>query len=161
MKAQRLTRTVYYGTFVHSKSLTELEILKNIAVFVDEHGTIVAVERDLPTNWEFQNALVKVGWAPNGNGASRPPTSNGSTSTGSATFEPVSGGSASPKMELRGGDAQTEAEVNGEEESHQVMLNCHTHVGSETVWDGTVEIRETRGEQFFFPGFIGKCFQVN
>jgi guanine deaminase len=39
-------KTLFLGTFVHSKTLDVLEYLENTAVFVDESGTIVAVERD-------------------------------------------------------------------------------------------------------------------
>lgn len=37
---------VFYGTFIHSKKLDELEYLHKTAVFVDRDGKIVAVERD-------------------------------------------------------------------------------------------------------------------
>ena len=38
---------VYYGTFIHSVSLTELEVLANTLVGVDETGVIRFVEKDV------------------------------------------------------------------------------------------------------------------
>lgn len=60
-----MTYTIYYGTLVHSLSLTELEIVKNGVLVVDnEKGVIVQVEKDvndldgyLETN-SYQNAQV-------------------------------------------------------------------------------------------------------
>ena len=40
-----LRRTIYFGTFIHSKTLQELDIIENGAVGVDENGKIVFVER--------------------------------------------------------------------------------------------------------------------
>jgi guanine deaminase len=42
-----ISKTIYVGSFVHSKSLTELEIGERGAIGVDEHGTIRFVERDV------------------------------------------------------------------------------------------------------------------
>ncbi|KAI9356593.1 hypothetical protein BD770DRAFT_389661, partial [Pilaira anomala] len=43
-----MTYTIYYGTLVHSLSLTELEIVKNGVLVVDnEKGVIVQVEKDV------------------------------------------------------------------------------------------------------------------
>jgi|SRR5690242_12447604 len=42
-----IQRTIYLGTFVHSKSLTELDICENGAIGVDESGTIAFVEKEL------------------------------------------------------------------------------------------------------------------
>lgn len=36
-------RQVFHGTFVHCKTLTDLEILHDTYVFVDEHGVIVKI----------------------------------------------------------------------------------------------------------------------
>ncbi|KAF2828579.1 guanine deaminase [Ophiobolus disseminans] len=41
-----ISKTIYLGPFVHSKSLTELEICENGAIGVDENGIIAFVERD-------------------------------------------------------------------------------------------------------------------
>ena len=42
-----ISRTIYTGPFVHSVSLTELEICENGTIGVDENGIIAFVERDL------------------------------------------------------------------------------------------------------------------
>ena len=42
-------RTIYFGTFIHSKTLHELDIFENGAVGVDEHGKIAFVERTAGT----------------------------------------------------------------------------------------------------------------
>ncbi|MCJ1439609.1 MAG: hypothetical protein MMC23_000089 [Stictis urceolatum] len=42
-----LQRTVYVGTFIHCTSLTELDVLENTAIGVDEHGIIAFVEGDV------------------------------------------------------------------------------------------------------------------
>jgi len=44
--SQQISKTIYLGPFVHSKSLQELEICKNGAIGVDENGKIAFVERD-------------------------------------------------------------------------------------------------------------------
>lgn len=41
-----LEKTVYIGTFIHCQSLTELDIVDNGAVGVDEQGKIAFVHRD-------------------------------------------------------------------------------------------------------------------
>ncbi|KFH44574.1 guanine deaminase-like protein [Hapsidospora chrysogenum ATCC 11550] len=43
--ASQVRRQVFLGTFIHSRSRTELEYLHDSAVCVDEHGVIVKVER--------------------------------------------------------------------------------------------------------------------
>lgn len=40
-------RTLYYGTFVHSVSISELEICENGAIGVDSYGKIVFVEKNV------------------------------------------------------------------------------------------------------------------
>jgi guanine deaminase len=55
-------RSVYLGTFVHSKSLTEIEILLDTAIFVDEHGRIVAIERGLKDDDAVQTYILKLEW---------------------------------------------------------------------------------------------------
>jgi guanine deaminase len=39
--------TLYYGTFVHSVSITEVEIISQGVVVVDAQGLIVHVERNV------------------------------------------------------------------------------------------------------------------
>lgn len=59
--------TVYYGTLVHSVSLTELEIIKNgVLVVENEKGVILHVEKEVDdldsflATTSFQDAKVKV-----------------------------------------------------------------------------------------------------
>lgn len=54
-----LAKTLYIGRFLHSKSLDELETLN--AVFVDENGKIVAVEKDASDDG-YKATLQKLGW---------------------------------------------------------------------------------------------------
>ncbi|KAF7905793.1 hypothetical protein EAF00_000072 [Botryotinia globosa] len=42
-KKSSIKRQVFHGTFVHCKNLTDLEILHDTYVFVDEHGVIVKI----------------------------------------------------------------------------------------------------------------------
>lgn len=50
-------RKIFYGSFIHSKSRTELEYLHKTHVFVDEHGKIVKIDDGVLTRaWEA------VGW---------------------------------------------------------------------------------------------------
>lgn len=52
------------GTFVHSKTRRELDIVHNGAVAVDAHGKIAAVERDCASVEEAQaQVLSKLGWS--------------------------------------------------------------------------------------------------
>lgn len=63
MAGQR-KNTVYYGTFIHSKSLDELEYLHNTAVFVDKEGKIVAIERECDLTATLSITVSKLGWNP-------------------------------------------------------------------------------------------------
>lgn len=56
--------TVFYGTFIHSKSLDELEYLHNTAVFVDKEGKIVAVERECDLTTALTIKVSELGWNP-------------------------------------------------------------------------------------------------
>ena len=47
MAPTRLNKSIYFGTFVHNVSLTEVEILENCAVGVDENGVITFVEKGI------------------------------------------------------------------------------------------------------------------
>lgn len=42
-----MSTTLYYGTFVHSVSLTEMEIVLNGVLIVNEKGVIVHVEKQV------------------------------------------------------------------------------------------------------------------
>ncbi|KAH8911500.1 Metallo-dependent hydrolase [Coniochaeta sp. PMI_546] len=53
---------VYYGTFIHSKTLDELEYLHKTAVFVDKEGKIVAVERDCDLDKATATVFPRLGW---------------------------------------------------------------------------------------------------
>ncbi|KAF2661138.1 guanine deaminase [Lophiostoma macrostomum CBS 122681] len=52
-----ISKTIYFGSFVHSKTLTELDICEKGAIGVDEEGVIRFVERDS----EVENVLEKYG----------------------------------------------------------------------------------------------------
>jgi guanine deaminase len=52
-------KTVYQGTFIHSKSLKELQILHDTAAFVDEKGKIVAI-----AGGAIDKQLSELGWSP-------------------------------------------------------------------------------------------------
>jgi guanine deaminase len=53
---------VYLGTFIHSKSLTEIDILHDAAIFVDEKGKIVAIEKDIKDVDGALSICPKLGW---------------------------------------------------------------------------------------------------
>ncbi|CAI6339972.1 unnamed protein product [Periconia digitata] len=55
--SQTIAKTVYAGAFVHSISLTELEICENGAIGVDEAGVIQFIERNGSEEWK-----EKEGW---------------------------------------------------------------------------------------------------
>lgn len=50
-----LERTIYLGTFIHCRSLTEVEVVENGSIGVDEHGKIAFVEHKSSSN-------VREGW---------------------------------------------------------------------------------------------------
>ena len=54
---------LFLGSFVHSKSLEELEYLHNAAVCVDAKGKIVAVEADCDRQKALSQLLPKLGWS--------------------------------------------------------------------------------------------------
>ncbi|KUI54961.1 putative guanine deaminase [Cytospora mali] len=65
MNATTPPNQVFIGTFVHSKSLDELEYLHNTAVFVDgSTGKIVAVEREGDHSGRLDETFNKLGWSP-------------------------------------------------------------------------------------------------
>jgi hypothetical protein len=53
---------VYLGTFIHSKSLTEIDVLHDAAIFVDEQGKIVAIEKDIKDVDGALSICPKLGW---------------------------------------------------------------------------------------------------
>lgn len=62
MATPPLPNTLYLGTFIHSKTLTELEYLHDTAVAVDTTGTIVAIE---PIAQDTATSLPsRLGWPP-------------------------------------------------------------------------------------------------
>lgn len=54
-------KTIYTGTFIHSKSLGEVEFLHETAVLVDEAGKIIAIK---PCASSHDELFAEVGWAP-------------------------------------------------------------------------------------------------
>ncbi|KAL2267023.1 hypothetical protein VTJ83DRAFT_4300 [Remersonia thermophila] len=56
-------KTLYLGTFVHSKSLAELEFLHDGAVFVNESGAIVAIEESCDEAKAKKEIFSRLGWA--------------------------------------------------------------------------------------------------
>ncbi|KAI9681497.1 MAG: hypothetical protein M1817_002781 [Caeruleum heppii] len=54
-----LTRTIYLGTFIHSRSLQELDICRSGAIGVDEQGKIAFVDRDIT---DRQSVAKSHGW---------------------------------------------------------------------------------------------------
>lgn len=47
--------TIYYGTLVHSVSITEVDIISQGILVVDEQGIIVHVEKDVQDLEKFLN----------------------------------------------------------------------------------------------------------
>jgi guanine deaminase len=56
-------KTLFLGTFIHSKSLEELEFLHDTAVFIDEKGVIVAIEPKCDQAKAEETVLPKLGWS--------------------------------------------------------------------------------------------------
>lgn len=63
MSGKVVEKTVYLGTFAHSKSLKELEIAHDAAIFVDENGKIVAVERGVADEAAAKSFFPKLNWS--------------------------------------------------------------------------------------------------
>tara|TARA_R110002060_G_scaffold29464_1_gene39842 strand:+ start:169 stop:444 length:276 start_codon:yes stop_codon:yes gene_type:complete len=55
-------KTLFLGSFVHSKSLGELEFLHDSAICVDEKGVIVAVEKGCGQDKVEEIVFPKLGW---------------------------------------------------------------------------------------------------
>jgi guanine deaminase len=54
-----ISKTIYLGPFVHSKSLTELEICEKGAIGVDESGIITFVEKNIQSPRDLQNQTAE------------------------------------------------------------------------------------------------------
>jgi guanine deaminase len=63
MSHHSVGKSLFLGSFIHSKSLDELEYLHDSAVCVDEHGTIVAVEKGCGLNDAEKKVFPKLGWS--------------------------------------------------------------------------------------------------
>ncbi|KFY81843.1 hypothetical protein V500_11031, partial [Pseudogymnoascus sp. VKM F-4518 (FW-2643)] len=63
MSGKVVEKTVYLGTFAHSKSLKELEIAHDAAIFVDENGKIAAVERGVADEAAAKSFFPKLNWS--------------------------------------------------------------------------------------------------
>lgn len=63
MSGKVVEKTVYLGTFAHSKSLKDLEIAHDAAIFVDESGKIVAVERGVADEAAAKSFFSKLDWS--------------------------------------------------------------------------------------------------
>ena len=59
---QSLQRTIYVGTYIHCLSLTQLELLENAAIGVDENGVISFIEQDMKEPGVAEVAEQKYGW---------------------------------------------------------------------------------------------------
>ncbi len=60
--AAATTNKLFWGTFIHSTKLDELEYLHDTAVCVDGAGKIVAVERGCDLATAKDAAVSKLGW---------------------------------------------------------------------------------------------------
>ena len=56
-------KSLFLGSFIHSKSLDELEYLHDSAVCVDEKGTIVAIETGYDLTKAEKMLFPKFGWS--------------------------------------------------------------------------------------------------
>ncbi|KAK2629629.1 hypothetical protein QTJ16_000449 [Diplocarpon rosae] len=62
MPASNTQNTLFLGSFVHSKSLGELEFLHDSALCVDRKGVIVAFEKNCDRTTVEKNIFPKLGW---------------------------------------------------------------------------------------------------
>lgn len=56
-------KSLFLGSFIHSKSLDELEYLHDSAVCVDEKGTIVAIETEYDLKRAEKMLFPHLGWS--------------------------------------------------------------------------------------------------
>jgi guanine deaminase len=54
---------LFLGSFVHCKSLDELETLHDAAVFVNENGAIVTIEQGMDLQQAEETVVPKLGWS--------------------------------------------------------------------------------------------------
>jgi len=57
------SKSLFLGSFIHSKKLDELEYLHDAAVCVDENGVIVAIEKGCDLNKAEKTLFPKLGWS--------------------------------------------------------------------------------------------------
>lgn len=168
-----MSRTAYYGTFVHSKSLEQLEICHNAAVFVDENGRIAAIENNLPNVFAAHEALVKLGWTGSTASAEHVEDIHMAEVNENGTETANRNGECSHFDEHHEEQEHLEHVGNGVHALSNGVSNGHTN-GTNGHANGngnglSVEINgEVQGkrhdvklvvcgeEEFFFPGFIGK-----
>ena len=62
MSAHTAGKSLFLGSFIHSKSLDELEFLHETAVFVDDKGVIVAIEKGCDQKKAEETLFPKLGW---------------------------------------------------------------------------------------------------
>jgi guanine deaminase len=55
-------RTLFLGSFVHCKTLDALETWHDAAVFVDERGVIVAIEKEMDLKRAKDTLIPRMGW---------------------------------------------------------------------------------------------------
>jgi len=56
-------KSLFLGSFIHSKSLDVLEYLHDTAIFVDENGVIVAMEKACDLKKAEETIYPKLGWS--------------------------------------------------------------------------------------------------
>lgn len=169
------TRTAYFGTFVHSKSLEKLEISRNSVICVDEHGKIAAVERHLSSVFAVSKVLEKLGWTGDENVEGKPQVQHVEHVIGHREhaahihheeyrhYDEHHSDDGSDSMEglehVGNGVHALENGVNG----HSGTTNSHStnsHVNGTTNGQVSKQRPEVTlvmcgPEEFFFPGFIG------
>lgn len=59
----RARKSLFLGTFIHSKNLEELEFLHDAAVFVDEQGVIVTIESGCDQSRAERDVFPKIAWS--------------------------------------------------------------------------------------------------
>lgn len=62
MSSHTAVRLLFLGSFIHSKSLEELEFSHDTAICVDEKGVIVAIESGFDQNKAEEVLFPKLGW---------------------------------------------------------------------------------------------------
>jgi guanine deaminase len=63
MNRAQMGRSLFLGTFIHSRNLEELDYLYNTAVCVNEDGVIVAIEPECDLAKAEEQILPKLGWS--------------------------------------------------------------------------------------------------